>query len=72
MDRNDIRIFTVEGAARFLKVCPQSIRNWHNAGLLPAVRPVSTSAHADRLFLQEDLEEFARARAAKRGTEVAA
>jgi excisionase family DNA binding protein len=50
-------LLTVKDAAEFLKVSPNTIRNWTDSGKIPFYRhPMSNY----RLFRREDLEEVLR------------
>ncbi len=57
------RLLTVADAARILGVVPARVRQLANEGQLP---PVATTVSGTRLFRQEDVEQLAAAREAKR------
>jgi excisionase family DNA binding protein len=62
----DIEFFTTMDVARRLGCSPDYVRQLARAGRLPALLTHSGL----RLFLPEDIERFARARAAKQGQDV--
>jgi excisionase family DNA binding protein len=57
------RLLTVADAARILGVVPARVRQLANEGQLP---PAATTVRGTRLFRQEDVEQLARVREAKR------
>jgi excisionase family DNA binding protein len=57
------RLLTVADAARILGVVPARVRQLANEGQLP---PAATTLRGTRLFRQEDVEQLARVREAKR------
>jgi excisionase family DNA binding protein len=63
------RLLTVADAARILGVVPARVRQLANEGQLP---PAATTVRGTRLFRQEDVEQLARVREAKRHRAAAA
>jgi excisionase family DNA binding protein len=57
------RLLTVADAARILGVVPARVRQLANEGQLP---PAATTVRGTRLFRQEDVEQLAEVREAKR------